>query len=120
MKPFISPDDMRRSAAIAFDLMLAPMVIAMRLPLMAKETRDGKLVGAEAWRAIVEKNAALAEGIWAAQFSLMRSATIFWFDVFAGRKPSRPAGAISRSAQAALKPASRRVKANFRRLSSKR
>lgn len=119
MKTLVSPKDMNRSAAIAFDLMLAPMVIAMRLPLMASETRDGKFFGAEAWRAITEKNVALVEGILAAQLSLMRSATIFWFDAFAGRKRPRPSGAISRSAQAALKPASRRVKANFRRLSRK-
>ncbi|MDH6232679.1 hypothetical protein M2281_003278 [Mesorhizobium soli] len=119
MKTLVSPEDMHRGAAIAFDLMLAPMVIAMRLPLMAREKRGGKVVGAEAWRAITEKNVALADGILAAQLSLMRSATIFWFDAFAGRKSSVPGRAATRSAQAALKPASRRVKANFRRLSRK-
>jgi hypothetical protein len=119
MKTLVSPNDMHRGAAIAFDLMLAPMVIAMRLPLMASERRDGKFLGAEAWRAITEKNVALAEGVLAAQLSLMRSATIFWFDPFAGRKPSLSGRAAARSAQAALKPTSRRVKANFRRLSRK-
>ncbi len=119
MKTDPSRQDMRHSALIAFDLMLAPMVVAMRLPLMAAEKRDGGFPGAETWRAIAEKNAALAEGVVAAQLSLMRSTTGFWFDVMAGRKPASADRVAGRAARAAMKPASRRVRANFKRLAAK-
>ncbi|RUM99648.1 hypothetical protein EET67_01800 [Pseudaminobacter arsenicus] len=108
----------REAMAIGHDLMLAPMVMAMRLPLMAMEARDKNLWGVETTRAISEKNAALVEGIAAAQMSLLRSATAFWFDVAAGRTPALMNGAaVERSMRAAMKPASRQVKANYRRLS---
>lgn len=108
----------REAMAIGRDLMLAPMVMAMRLPLMAMETRAGKLWGVETARAIGEKNAALAEGIAAAQLSLLRSATAFWFDVAAGRTPALMNGAaVEQAMRAAMRPARRRVRANYRRLS---
>ncbi|SFT76843.1 hypothetical protein [Mesorhizobium sp. YR577] len=110
----------RRSATIAGNLMLAPMVAAMRLPTMLSEDRSTNPWGTETLRAINEKNAAMAEGMMAAQMSLMQSASSFWFDVFSGRTPSLFSGvAADRAVQAALKPASLRVKANYRRLSSK-
>jgi hypothetical protein len=120
MKSRISRKRAGRNATIAGELMLTPLVMAMRLPLMASESRGNNFLGTEAWRAVAEKNAALAEGMLAAQLSLMRSASSFWFEVLSGRKPSLlGSAAAQRSAQAALKPASRRVKANFRRLSAK-
>lgn len=120
MKAHTSRKRAGRNATIAGELMLTPLVIAMRLPLMASESRGNNFWGPETWRAVAEKNAALAEGMVAAQLSLMRSASSFWFEVLSGRKPSLlGSGAAERSAQAALKPASRRVKANFRRLSAK-
>ena len=106
-------------ASIAGDLMLAPMVAFMRLPLMAAEARNTGAWATESALAVNEKAAAVAEGAFAAQMSFIRSASLFWPEVFSGRTPSVMNGvAIERSINAALKPASRRVKANFRRLSS--
>ncbi len=111
----------RETATIAGNLMLAPMVAAMRLPLMASESRDTNFFGVETQRAIVEKNAAIAEGIYAAQLSLFHSVWRFWPEVFSGRTPSVLNGvAAERSVNAALKPASRKVKANFKRLARNR
>ena len=106
------------SAAIAADLMLAPMVALMRLPVMATETQHGAALRTETKRAVSEKLAAVAEGVMSAQISVMQSALGFWPEVFAGRAPSLLSGvAMERSVNAALKPASRRVKANYKRLS---
>jgi hypothetical protein len=107
----------RETTTIAGNLMLAPMVAAMRLPLMASESRGANPFGVETQRAIVEKSAAIAEGIFAAQMSMIQSAWRFWPEVLSGRTPSVLNGvAAERSMNAALKPASRRVKANFKRL----
>ncbi|KAA3449386.1 hypothetical protein C7I87_17480 [Mesorhizobium sp. SARCC-RB16n] len=110
----------REAAAIGGDLMLAPMVAMMRLPLMAIEAGSDQPWRTETARAVNEKTVALAEGIFAAQMSLLRSASGFWPEVFSGRTPSLFNGvAAERSISAALKPASRAVKKNFRRLSSR-
>lgn len=107
-----------RQASIATDLMLAPMVALMRLPLMAAEAGSGKARRLETELAVSEKTAAVAEGVFAAQMSMIQSATQFWPEIFAGRTPSILNGvAAERSMNAALRPASRRVKANFKRLS---
>ena len=106
------------TASIAGDLMLAPMVALMRLPVMATETQDGTALRTETNRAVSEKLAAVAEGVMSAQMSVMQSALRFWPEILSGRVPSVLTGvAIERSVQAALKPASRRVKANYKRLS---
>ncbi|KQZ13847.1 hypothetical protein ASD44_06990 [Mesorhizobium sp. Root554] len=107
-------------AAIAGSLMLTPMVMAMRIPLMAAENGGVHGMGKEARRAILEKNAAFAQGVVAAQLSLVQSAADFWTDVFAGKTPALISGvAAERSILAALGPASRAVNANYRRLSPK-
>lgn len=98
--------------------MLAPMVALMRLPLMAAEARNTGKWAAESALAINEKMAAMAEGAFAAQMSLLGSASQFWPEVLAGKTPSVLSGvAVERSLDAALAPAGRRVAANFRRLS---
>ena len=108
------------AASIGGDLMLAPMVALMRLPLMALDAGSGKPWGTETARAVNEKTVAVAEGAFAAQMSFLQSASRFWPEILAGRTPSLFNGvAAERSISAALKPASRAVKANFRRLSSK-
>ncbi|WP_192183570.1 hypothetical protein [Mesorhizobium amorphae] len=108
------------AAAIGQDLMLAPLVAAMRLPLMAADVRNGQAWGTETARAIHEKAAAIAKGAFAAQMELLQSTAHFWPEVFSGRMPSLFNGiAAERSFSAALKPASRAVKANFHRLSAK-
>jgi hypothetical protein len=108
------------AASIGASLMLAPLVIAMRLPLMAAEARAGAELGEETMRAVSEKASAAAEGMVAAQMSLFGSAMRFWPEVFSGRTPSLFNGAAAeRAVNAALKPSGRRVRANYRRLSPK-
>ncbi|CCV14479.1 hypothetical protein [Mesorhizobium sp. STM 4661] len=107
-------------AAIGQDLMLAPLVAMMRLPLMAADAQNGRAWSPETARAMHEKTAAMAEGAFAAQMALLQSASRFWPEVFSGSMPSLFNGiAAERSISAALKPASRAVKANFRRLSTR-
>jgi len=108
----------RETSLIAGNLMLAPMVAWMRLPLMAADAQSGKSWGTETALAVSEKTAALAEGAFAAQMTFIQSAARFWPEVLSGRTPSIFNGvAAELSVNAALKPASQRVKANFRRLS---
>lgn len=120
MKRHLTTKASRQSTAIAGSLMLAPMVMAMRLPVMATEAHNGKMLKGESLAAMTEKTAAMAEGIVAAQMSYFQSAMQFWPEVLSGKTPSVLNGvAAQRSVTAALRPASKRVKANFRRLSTK-
>ena len=90
----------------------------LSVPLMATETQHGTALRTETNRAVSEKLAAVAEGVMSAQISVMQSALRFWPEILSGRVPSVLSGvAIERSMQAALKPASLRVKANYKRLS---
>lgn len=110
----------RETSSIAANLMLTPMVVSMRLPLMAAETKQATLLGTETILAVTEKAAAAAEGAFAAQMVLFHSAARFWPELMSGRTPSLLNGAAAeRSLNAALKPAGRRVKTNFRRLRAK-
>ena len=105
-------------AAILADLALAPAVIALRLPLLAAEGRVELFKAGESWTAWSEKAEAVAEGLMAAQLSLGLSALTFWPDLMAGRKPAALAArSLEQAAAAALRPAGRRVRANYRRLS---
>lgn len=100
------------------DLMLAPAVIAFRLPLLAAEAAATNPFRTETVGMVTEKIAAAAEGLAAAQLSLARSALAFWPELMSGRTPSLVDGTAARQAMdAALKPAGTRVRANFRRLS---
>lgn len=110
----------QEAASIGGDLMLAPLVAMLRLPLMAMDGGSSQPWSTETARAVNEKTAAMAEGVFAAQMSFLQSASRFWPEIFSGRTPSLFNGvAAERSISAALKPASRAVKANFRRLSNK-
>jgi 6-phosphogluconate dehydrogenase len=98
--------------------MLAPVVALMRLPLIAAEARNSGKWAAESALAVNEKMAAMAEGVFAAHMSLLGSASQFWPEVLAGKTPAVLSGAaVERLLDAAVAPASRRVAANFRRLS---
>lgn len=106
---------------IASALMFAPMVMALRIPLMAAEAKPGSKIGAETMKAGAEKAEAVAEGLFAAQLSMAQSASDFWLEAASGRVPWLFNGiAAERAVHAALRPASRRVSANFRRLSAKK
>lgn len=105
------------ATAIAADLMLAPMVMWMRTPLMAREMSKLPNAPTESLRAVTEKVTAAQEGLVEAQLSYFRSMAAFWPEVISGRTPSVLTGvAAERVVNAALKPSSRRVKSNFKRL----
>jgi hypothetical protein len=102
------------------DLLLAPMVVWLRLPALMGEARHPDHWPRESFRAVAEKAAAATEGLVAAQISLAVSAASFWPELLSGQVPSIWNGvALQRSLDAALRPASRRVRANYRRLSAK-
>lgn len=103
------------------NLMLAPMVIAMRLPLLASEAGSEGRDSAETLRAVSEKATAMMEGTIAAQTALVKAQMAFWPELMAGRMPSLLTGqAASEAMTAAFRPSGRRVKANFRRLSRRK
>lgn len=110
----------RQSTVVAGNLMLAPMVMAMRLPLIAMEANSGSISRGEGLTAVTEKATAFVEGILAAQMAYFRSTMLFWPEILSGRTPSLLNGAAAhRSATAALRPAGLRVRHNFRRLATK-
>ncbi|MAW85156.1 MAG: hypothetical protein CMJ42_01370 [Phyllobacteriaceae bacterium] len=99
------------------DLLLAPFVVAMRLPVLYAEAAGGGLARNETHRAVDEKIAAGAEGLWAAQLSLWAGAFEFWPAVLSGRHPGDlMAESLERASRAALQPTSRTVRHNFDRL----
>lgn len=103
--------------AIAADLMLAPWVMWMRTPLLAREMASPPMARQESMRAISEKISAAQQGAVDAQLSYFNSMASFWPDVISGRTPAMLSGvATERAVNAALKPSSRRVKSNFKRL----
>jgi hypothetical protein len=109
----------RSAGALTASLMLAPAVMALRTPLLMAEAADANPWRVETSRAVSEKLAAAAEGMVAAQLSLVKSTSSFWFEVYSGSMPSLLNGvALERATHAALKPAGRRVKKNYRRLKS--
>lgn len=100
--------------------LLSPMVAMMRLPILAEEASRQTPWRGETGRAVAEKLLAAVDGAFAAQMSMAGSMAAFWPEVMAGRTPSMLNGvAVERSLNAALRPASRKVRANFRRLSQR-
>ena len=112
--------NLRSATELASNLMLAPMVMWMRMPLLAGEAHAGA-GGVETMRAVSEKGMAMAQGIAAAQVSVAGAAMRFWPELLSGRTPSMLNGvAVEQALHAALKPAGRKVKANYRRLSARK
>jgi hypothetical protein len=112
---------LQRTASLASELMLAPTVVWMRMPLLAAEARAQiGLPGSETVKAVTEKGLAVAQGVAAAQMSMFRSAMRFWPELLAGKTPAMLNGIAAEQAfHAALKPAGKKVRANYRRLSTK-
>ena len=99
------------------DLLLAPMVVAMRMPILLAEAASGKALPGEAHKAVSEKVMAGVEGAMAMQASMIKSAMDFWPGVLRGRHPSDlMANSVVNAGNEALKPASRAVRNNFDRL----
>lgn len=98
--------------------MLAPAVMAFRMPILAQEASATNPFRTETMKAVTEKAAAAAEGMMAAQLTLARSVWTFWPEMLSGQVPALLSGkAAQQATDAALKPAGKRVRANFGRLS---
>jgi len=100
------------------DLMLAPLVVAQRAPLLWLEMFGLGGGSRETERMVEEKFAAVAEGAIAVQVEMH---SIWWQSALAiwqGAHPPTMMQSGRRLANAALKPAARRVKSNVKRLSS--
>lgn len=103
-------------------LMLSPMVMAMRLPMVWWELStphfSARRERPEGHRAVFEKAAAVVESYGAAQAEIARSAALFWIDAFSGAMPdpARLSRSLTDLADASIEPHARRVRANYRRL----
>ena len=97
------------TASIAGDLMLAPMVALMRLPLMATETQHGTALRTETDRAVSRESGGGRRGRdGGADVGDGSRRCASGPEILSGRTPSMLNGvAAERSMQAALKPASR-------------
>jgi len=108
----------RAGKGLAADMMLAPAVVAMRMPMLLAELSSFTPFRGETFRAWSEKASAASEGLFAAQLSYAASAARFWPELASGRIPSVMSGAAAElSMEAALAPAGRQVRANHKRLS---
>jgi hypothetical protein len=102
------------------DLMMAPLVVAQRAPLLWLEMVGLSTGPRESERMVKEKFAAAAEGAMAVQVEMQR---LWWTSALAiwqGASPPTLMQSGARLADAALRPAARRVKSNVRRLSAPR
>lgn len=107
----------RKAQRNAMNLMLAPAVMALRMPLLLAEAQSHGSARKETLLAGSEKAKAFAEGMAAAQSSLVGSMFSFWPEVMSGRTPSLMSGkAIEQAMDAAMVPSGRAVRANYRRL----
>jgi hypothetical protein len=104
------------------DLMLAPMVVAARLPILWQEAmtlhpKDRH----ETRRMFSEKLVATQEGIVAAQVAFGHAMFESWTALAFGQMPkATPRRTAQAMMQASLAPAARKVQANMKRLSGKR
>lgn len=109
----------RASNTVARNLMLAPAVVAMRMPLMTAEA-GGSALASETFGAVSEKMTAFAEGAAGAQLAWMRSAMLLPFAFMTARSPMAPLVDMAEEiTAAALAPAGRQVRKNHRRLTGK-
>lgn len=107
--------------ALAENLMLAPMVMAMRLPIMAAEAGSAMAGRSESAGAAAEKWKALGEGVAAAQIAWVQSAMLFPLSLAKATTAHGPLMDLANDiAVAALQPAARQVRLNHRRLSKRR
>jgi len=102
----------------AADALSASEVIARRMPtLWMLPFLPTMGAQAETLRMIAEKQAAAAEGLLSASFTAAMQGQQLWFKAMTGTlKASDVAQAHQRVHRAALVPASKRVRANVRRL----
>ncbi len=99
-------------------LWLAPLVVSARMPIVLFEALDpDPSRRLETNRMVVEKMAAVQEGMVAAQLAFLSACAETTAALMFGMKPKGTPRALVRSmVNAGLAPAARRVKANHRRL----
>lgn len=101
------------------DLLMAPLVVAQRAPLLWLEMLGLGQGSRETERMVEEKFAAVAEGAIAMQVEMQ---SIWWQSTLAMWQGIRPPSLMqtgTRLTRAALQPAARRVKSNAKRLASR-
>lgn len=109
----------RASAAITRNLMLAPAVMALRLPLLSAEA-GGASLASETAGAISEKMAAFSEGVANAQLAWMRSAMLMPLAFASASSPMSPFVDMAHAVTAAaLAPAGKQVRRNHKRLTGR-
>ena len=100
-------------------MMLAPAVMAMRIPLMAAEMGKTGAWPTESVRAFTEKTLAFNQGIVAAQMSIAAGMFGAWTGMLSGRT-HEATKMMEKAGAAALHPMAIAVRANHRRLSRQR
>lgn len=116
--PFVQP--FGPASSDTTDLMFAPMVAAMRAPVMAWEMIGPNLSGRrkESEKAVFEKAAAIFETYGAVQTEIAHAWVKLWLASANGIQPD--AASITKAMHdlmdASTAPSARRVKANYRRL----
>jgi hypothetical protein len=99
----------------------APMVIAMRTQAAAFAMMTGNTKQAtELNRMVTEKVYATTESIMALNVAMMRQGTDAALAMASGRKPRSAGRAVEQITEAAVKPYSKRVRSNVRRLTAKK
>ena len=115
-----------RADACADWLVLAPFVVAMRMPALWWELATPywapRRKGEEGHRAVIEKAAAVVESHGATQAQIAGTAVALWLETVSGRRPDPRAyaRALQDIADAGVEPHARRVRANYRRLRAAR
>lgn len=118
MKPIRNQGLVQDLASLWFQ---APMVIAMRtqalgMAMMTGSTKDMK----EFNRMVTEKAVAAAESAMALNVSIAQQSVAAATAMVTGRKPASAATVATKAAHAAVKPYSKRVRSNARRLTAKK
>jgi hypothetical protein len=114
MKPVLNQGLASDLASLWFN---APIVIAMRTRAMGMAAITGSTKDmAEFNRMVTEKAAAGAESAMALNLSIAKRGMAAATAMATGRKPTSGARAAGRIAHAAIKPFSKRVRANAKRL----
>jgi hypothetical protein len=99
-------------------LMMAPVIVSARMPILFKEAMSGKLTAQdESLRMVTEKMAAAHEGALAVQHTMIVASIRAGAAMARGKLPTVAMMDATRSmGSAALSPSARRVRANVRRL----
>lgn len=109
----------RDAARLTQQLMLTPMVMAMRMPIMAAEAGLGG--GAESAGAVNEKVKAMADGVAAAQMAFLKGTMLLPFAMMRPFSANGPFVDLANEiAVAAMTPAARQVSRNHKRLTQRK